>query len=266
MRLLVIVPSRLERDSSGRLFLAKALDAIAAQQLSSAPGSGLDIAVKISIGVDPGAVLPTDLTLPEHAGVSHAAARSQASALNAAAEALDHDFVAILEDDDRWLPGHLETSLRALHERELDFVSSTQLQIDEKGNVASIFDFPTPSGWVMRRAVWQSVGPFDTSYRYHLDNEWLGRLAARGFRRGHLVECTAPLDPRWMSVRPWLHHVLTNGGPRSTLLRHDQPAPLVHRMVHAGSGMSAVANDSKARSTSQQEYERLARTYGRIPW
>ena len=262
MKLLVIVPSRLERNGAGRLFLANALDSIAAQQLPS----DLDIAVEISIGVDPGAVLPTDLTLPESATVAHAAARSQAAALNAAARPSDHDFIAILEDDDRWLPGHLETSLRALNERDLDFVSSTQLQIDETGKVASIFDFPTPSGWVMRRAVWQTVGPFDTSYRYHLDNEWLGRLGARGFRRGHLIECTAPLEPRWMSVRPWLHHVLTNGGPRSTLLRHGQPAPLVHRMVHAGSGMSAVASDAAAHSTSQQEYERLARTYGRIPW
>ena len=266
MKLLVIVPSRLERNGSGRLFLAHALDSIASQQLPSALGPDREIAVEISIGVDPGAVLPTDLTLPENARVSHAAARSQAAALNAAAEMIDHDFIAILEDDDRWLPGHLEKSLRALHDRDLDFISSTQLQIDETGEVASIFDFPTPSGWVMRRAVWQTVGPFDTSYRYHLDNEWLGRLAARGFRRGHLVESTAPLDPRWMSVRPWLHHLLTNGGPHSTLLRHDQPAPLVHRTVHAGSGMSAVATDAAAQSTSQHEYERLARTYGRIPW
>ena len=262
MKLLVIVPSRLERIGSGRLFLAKALDSIAAQRLPS----GLDVTVEISIGVDPGAMLPVDLILPENARVSHAAARSQASALNAAAEGIDHDFIAILEDDDQWLPGHLETSVQALQDRALDFVSSTQLQIDASGEVASIFDFPTPSGWVMRRAVWQSVGPFDTSYRYHLDNEWLGRLAASGFQRGHLVECTAPLEPRWMSVRPWLHHVLTNGGPRSTLLRHDQPAPLVHRMVHAGSGMSAVASDAVAHSRSQQEYERLARKYGRIPW
>jgi hypothetical protein len=262
MRLLVVVPSRLKRNGAGRLFLANAIDSIAAQRLPA----DLGVEIEVSIGVDPGAVVPADLKLPKAATVSHAVAPSQAEALNAAAGVFDHDALAILEDDDHWLPGHLEKSLRALHERELDFVSSTQLQVDEMGEVSSIFDFPTPSGWVMRRSVWQAVGPFDTSYRYHLDNEWLGRLAARGFRRGHLVECTAPLDPRWMVMRPWLHHVLTNGGPRSTLLRHDQPSPLVHRMVHNGSGMSAVASDATARSTSRQEYERLARTYGRIPW
>ena len=262
MRLLVIVPTRLKRNEAGRLFLSHALDSIAAQTLPS----DLDVDVDISIGVDPGAVLPADLTLPAAATVSEAATPSQASALNAAAGVFDHDVLAILEDDDHWLPGHLEKSLRALQDRELDFVSSTQLQVDEAGEISSIFDFPTPSGWVMRRTVWESVGPFDTSYRYHLDNDWLGRLAARGFRRGHLVESTAPLDPRWMMMRPWLHHVLTNGGPHSTLLRHDQPSPLVQRMVHAGSGMSAVASDAAAQSTSRHEYERLARTYGRIPW
>lgn len=262
MRLLVVVPSRLKRNGAGRLFLANALDSIAAQMLPR----DLDVDVEISIGVDPGAVMPADLKLPEAATVSHAVAPSQAAALNAAAGVFEHDVLAILEDDDSWLPDHLEKSLRALHDRRFDFVSSTQLQVDEQGEISSIFDFPTPSGWVMRRTVWQSVGPFDTSYRYHLDNEWLGRLAAQGFRRGHLVECTAPLDPRWMVMRPWLHHVLTNGGPHSTLLRHDQPSPLVHRMVHNGSGMSAVASDTAAKATSTQEYERLARTYGRIPW
>jgi hypothetical protein len=262
MRLLVIVPSRLERGRDGRPFLAKALDSIAAQTVAA--GRGID--VEISIGVDPGAVLPADLALPANATVAQATARSQAAALNAAAQKFDHDLLAILEDDDVWLPGHLERSLGALQDRRLDFVSTTQLQVDEAGEIASVFDFPTPSGWVMRRAVWQTVGPFDPSYRYHLDNDWLGRLAARGFRRGHLVECTAPLDPRWMAVRPWLHHVLTNGGPHSTLLRHDQPTPLVRRMVHAGSGMSAVASDAASHSASRQEYERLAHTYGRVPW
>lgn len=262
MKLLVIMPSRLQRNRSGRLFLADALDSIAAQTCMA----DRSIDLEISIGTDPGTELPDDLALPDNAVVSRATAASQASALNAAARALDHDVLAFLEDDDLWLSDHLATSLHALEERGLDFVSSTQLQVDEAGAITSVFDFPTPSGWVMRRAVWQAVGPFDPSYRYHLDNDWLGRLAARGVRRGHLVERTAPVDPRWMAVRPWLHHVLTNGGPNSTLVRHEDPTPLVRRMVHSGSGMSAVASDAAARSTSEQEYRRLARTYGRIPW
>jgi len=262
MSLRVLVPSRLGRDRSGRLFLTGALESIAAQA-RVLDGS---VAIAASIGIDPGSTVPADLALPQWATISEGASRSQAAAINAAAMSLDHDLVAILEDDDRWLPGHLAVGLAAIRDHDLDFVSSTQLQVDHDGDAISIFDFPTPSGWVMRREVWESVGGFDTGYRYHLDNDWLGRLAERGFRRGHMVESTAPIDPRWMAVRPWLHHVLTNGGPRSRILRHDHEAPLVRRLVHAGSGMSAVSSNRDAEAMSRREYERLTNRYGHIPW
>lgn len=262
MNLLIVVPSRLKRNALGRLFLSESLDSIAAQR----PPADTAVRIEIAIGVDPGAEIPDDLSLPSNATVSRAASPSQAAALNAATKAFDHDFLAILEDDDQWLPDHLQTSLGALRQHALDFVSTTQLQVDESGQIASIFDFPTPSGWVMRREVWHSVGPFDDSYRYHLDNEWLGRLASRGFRRGHLVEATAPVDARWMVMRPWLKNVLTHGGPRSTLFRHGNPVPNVRRLIHGGSGMTAINVDPTAHASSTLEYERLARTYGRIPW
>lgn len=262
MNLLILMPSRFKRRASGRLFLCDALESIAAQRIPADQAFRIEIA----IGADPGTEIPDDLSLPSNATVSRAASPSQAAALNAAAAAFDHDVLAILEDDDQWLPDHLDTSLGALRQHALDFVSNTQLQVDESGRVASIFDFPTPSGWVMRREVWHAVGPFDGSYRYHLDNDWLGRLASRGFRRGHLVESTAPLDTRWMVMRPWLKNVLTNGGPHSTLVRHGNPVPNVRRLIHVGSGMSAIGSDPVAHATSTQEYERLSRTYGRIPW
>jgi len=262
MKMLVLVPSRLKRKQAGGLFLSEAMHSIAGQKIPS----DFDVRVEISIGVDPGGVLPGDLSMPANATVSEAASASQAFALNAAAARFDHDFVAILEDDDQWLPSFLHASLLALHQNELDFVSTTQLQTDESGKIVSINDFPIPSGWVMRRTVWQTVGPFDTTFKYHLDNEWLGRLALRGFRRGHLVEATAPIDANWMAVRPWLRNVLNYGGPHSTLLRHGSPIPLVTRMVHAGSGTSALRADPGARATSQREYGRLVETFGRIPW
>ncbi len=262
MNLLIVVPSRLRRNASGQLFLSESLDSIAAQRIPT----DTPVHIEIAIGVDPAENVPDDLMPPPNATVSRAASPSQAAALNAAAAAFDHDFLAILEDDDQWLPNHLADSLGALQQHALDFVSTTQLQVDESGEIASIFDFPTPSGWVMRREVWHSVGPFDSSYRYHLDNDWLGRLASRGFRRGHLVEATAPVDTRWMVMRPWLKNVLTNGGPHSTLVRHGNPVPNVRRLVHGSSGMSAVGLDPAAHATSTQEYQRLAMTYGRIPW
>ena len=262
MKLLVLVPTRLKRNQAGRLFLAQALQSIAGQEFPP----HLDVRLEISIGVDPGAVLPDDLTMPPNATVSEAASASQTFALNAAAARFDHDFLAILEDDDQWLPRFLHISLAALQQKELDFVSSTQLQVDESGKIVSIFDFPTPSGWVMRRTVWETVGPFDTSFQYHLDNEWLGRLALRGFRRAHLLEATAPVDVAWMSVRPWLQKYMKYAGNHATLLRHGDPEPLVRRTVHAGSGMASVRADATAKATSQREYARLVERFGRIPW
>lgn len=263
MKLIVLVPSRLDRDRSGRPYLAGALDSIAAQEPPADPA----VDVEASIGIDPGTALPPDLDLPAWATVAEARTRSQAAALNAAAaRAADHDFVAILEDDDRWLPQHLRESLAAIRDHDLDFVSTTQLQVDEDGAILSIFDFPTPSGWVMRRPVWEAVGGFDAGYRYHLDNDWLGRLAAGGFRRGHLVEATAPIEPSWMAVRPWLRNVLACGGPRSRLVRHGHPMPLVRRLVHGRSGMAAIRGDAAARETSHREYQCLTMQYGRIPW
>ena len=262
MKMLVLVPSRLKRNRSGHLFLAQALQSIARQEFPAE----FDVRVEISIGVDPGAILPDDLLMPSNATVSEAASASQAFALNAAAARFDHDFLAILEDDDQWLPSFLHVSLAALQLKELDFVSSTQLQVDESGMIVSINDFPIPSTWVMRRTVWETVGPFDTSFQYHLDNEWLGRLALRGFQRGHLVEATAPIDAAWMVVRPWLQKFLKYGGPHATLLRHGNPIPLVSRMVHGGSGMSTLRTDPGAKATSRREYGRLDETFGRIPW
>ena len=262
MKLLVLVPTRLKRNQAGQLFLAQALQSIAGQKIPS----DLDVRMEISIGVDPCAVLPDDLSMPPNATVSEAAFASQTFALNAAAARFDHDFLAILEDDDQWLPSFLHVSLVALQQKELDFVSSTQLQIDESGEIVSIFDFPTPSGWVMRRMVWETVGPFDTSFQYHIDNEWLGRLALNGFRRAHLVEATAPIDVAWMSVRPWLKNFMKSAGQHATLLRHGNPSPLVRRTVHAGSGMASVRADATAKATSQREYARLVERFGRIPW
>lgn len=262
MRVLVLVPTRLKRDRAQRLFLESALRSIAAQQLPAEPG----IRIEVSIGVDPGAAIPGDLLLPSNATVAEATGASQACALNAAAARFDHDVLAILEDDDQWRPDFLHVSLAAMQRHRLDFVSTTQLQVDDAGRILGINDFPIPSGWVMRRSAWEAVGPFDVSYRFHLDNEWLGRLALRGGRRAHLLESTAPIDPDWMDVRPWLRSFVECAGPNAGLLRHADPVPLVIRAVHGGSGMAMLRKDPTAQMVGRQEYERLFAAFGRVPW
>lgn len=262
MRVLVLVPTRLKRNSAQRLFLEVALQSIAAQQLPAE----LNVRVEVSIGIDPGAVLPADFLLPSNATVVEAASASQACALNAAAARFDHDVLAILEDDDQWAPNFLHLSLVVMERHGVNFISSTQLQVDDAGKTLGINDFPIPSGWVVRRVAWEAVGPFDVSYRFHLDNEWLGRLALHGGRRGHLLESTAPIDLEWMDVRPYLRKYMECAGPNAGLMRHGNPVPLVTRLVHGGSGMALLRNNQEAQKLGQLEYERLRATFGRIPW
>jgi hypothetical protein len=257
-RILVVIPSRLERARDGRYFLEKAIASIATQKPAR------DIAVDVVVGIDPGAAVPLLLTGPFVRFVS-APEASQASALNAAASLFDHDLIAFLEDDDLWSEQFLEVALPALDRA--PFVSSTQLEVDAAGEVICINDFPTPSGWIMRRDVWTAVGPFDASYRYHLDNDWLGRLGESGFPRLHLVEATAPLHPQVLkTLRPRLHRALAFSGGRTELARHKYALPLVRRLVHLGSGMAHIQTDADSRAASDVEHARLVERFGRIPW
>lgn len=259
----IMIPSRLEGPQPGSLFLERAVASIRGQALS-AP---LDI--RIVVGVDAGAAIPPGLgaKLGEPLAVRfvESEGRSQAAALNAAMGAADGDYAAILEDDDQWRPDFLPTALQVL--RDFDFVSSTQLEVDGRGQILRINDFATPSGWIMRRSVLEAVGPFDPEYRLHLDNDWLGRLGRTGVRRAHLIEATAPADfDMAVQVRPWLANLMRLGRPRVVLARHNSPWPCIVRLVHPGSGMQRVAGDPALQEVSRLEYERLVKIYGDVPW
>jgi hypothetical protein len=258
-RILVVIPSRLQASPQGPLFLDGAVRSIVGQRLSRAAE------INVAVGVDPGQeTVAAARDFGAFVSFHAAPAASQAAALNAAAARLDHDYIAFLEDDDVWSPAFLDLALGVLETA--DFVSSTQLEIGPRGGVIGVNDFPIPSGWVMRRAVWEAVGGFDPSYRYHLDNDWLGRLAGSGAARVHLVESTAPLiDSVVKANRPQLHLVLTNGGPRVRLQRHRFAVPLVRRLVHPGSGMGQIRQNAEAYAASQAEYHRLIARYGRLP-
>ena len=226
--------------------------------------SSTAVEVEIAVGVDPDAEAPERLSAP-FIHVVRSASASQASALNSAAARFDHDFIAFLEDDDEWRPQFLDVAIRALEQA--PFVSSTQLEIQPTGEVVCINDFPTPSGWIMRRAVWEQVGGFDETYRFHLDNEWLGRLADAKIARIHLVESTAPILPGLLAtLRPRLHRAVTFSGECVTLRRHRYAVPLVRRMVHRGSGMAQIQLDPEKRAVSNAEIQRLIDRFGRLPW
>ena len=257
----VIIPSRLApaADSGERLFLEDAVHSI--RQQATIDGEH----IQVIVGVDMGAVAPAGLVQRLGIELVESGGRSQAAALNAAAERAEGEFLAILEDDDVWDFRFLRIALDALGKAQ--FASSTQLELDPMREVLRINDFPTPSGWIMRLETFRAVGRFDESYRWHLDNDWLGRLGESGRSRVHLVEATAPVMPQIAAqVRPWLHNVLRLGGPSIRLVRHEFTVPLIIRRVHAGSGMNRIANDAALMAQSQSEYARLVQRYGRAPW
>ncbi len=263
MKIAVVIPSRLARINpaapTSPRFLERALASIAAQSIV-AQGHALQPIV----AVDPGRGDEARALLPGAVVVVEGKQASQASALNAGLEAADSDAVAILEDDDQWQQNFLEQALAAFEVA--DFVSSTQLATLVNGDVLRIFDFPTPSGWVIKRATLERVGGFNVDYRWHLDNEWLGRLAATGVTRLHLVEATAPVHPPLVrETRPVLARVMAHGGPKSGLMRHSLPWPMVVRCSHPGSGMAQIVQDPEKSAQSAREHAALQAQYGFMP-
>jgi hypothetical protein len=258
----VVIPSRLGRRADGELFLNQAIAAARGQVVSE------NIRLEFYVGIDADAeVSPDYASLP---GVTfiRSRGRGQSAAINAAAAAAatkDHNFIALLEDDDRWEPNFLAWTLSFLET--CDFASSNQLEIDDEDHAIRVNDFPTPSGWIMSAELWRHIGGFDESLRWHVDNDWLGRLAMSGARRIHLVEATAPVTAEnCAQVRPWIANVLNLGGPHSAVRRHLSSQPLVRRTVHSGSGMYKIAASPAALAESQNEYRQLVARYGRVPW
>jgi len=258
----IIIPSRTQDSQLD--FLDRAVRSIAAQSALSA------LEVEILIALDPGQSIDVE-RLSAAAGemklkTVNGVLSGQAPALNAGIRGFDADLVAFLEDDDRWRDQYLKVVLDAL-EQGAGFISSTQLELDERNRVVKINDFPIPSGWVMPARTLREVGQFNEDYRFHLDNEWLGRLAATGALRCHLVEATAPVKPeRMAAARPQLLNYHRNGGEKAGLLRHGDPIPLILRLVHSGSGMEGIRTRREMHEISVAEQGRLVATYGRLPW
>jgi glycosyltransferase involved in cell wall biosynthesis len=257
MRLSVVIASRLERsrNGSGALLLERAVASVERQTLS------LD--VEILVGLDHG-VAPPD-ALRERSVVWRNAPRGggQAAAMNAALAPAQGDVIAFLEDDDWWGPRHLEFAVPRLDY--FSFVSSVQLLFDESDTYKGIFDYPTPSGWVMRRALADEIGPFNEEYRYHLDSEWLGRLNRTGHRRCHLVEATARLSRLGLWRRD-LRHFYTNAPAGSRIDRLDGAPPQVHRLVNRAGGMARIAAGGSAQERSRAERRLLERNFGGRYW
>ncbi|MFO1490462.1 MAG: glycosyltransferase family 2 protein [Kiritimatiellia bacterium] len=100
----VVVPTRNRPE-----LLARALASIAAQTWRE-----LQVIVVNDAGCDVAEVVKPFLTRPEDQYLRHDANRGLSAARNTALAAAAGKYVAYLDDDDRWLPHHVETLVTAL--------------------------------------------------------------------------------------------------------------------------------------------------------
>jgi hypothetical protein len=263
LKLAVIIPTRLKlctSETGSRTFIERAMGSALAQILDQS------VTITFIAGVDADADVPARLAQRPDVLIARSTGRSQTLALNAAIALVDesYDFAAFLEDDDLWAPEFLAWSLLALVDH--DFVSMSHIEVDENGKTVNIQDFPTPSSWLMPIKTLRRVGAVDPRSKWHYDNEWLGRLGQSGLRRCHLLEKTAPLSFPGSLWRSGIRHLRRDTGPTTTLLRHASDMPLVVRLVHSGSGTTAVQSGGVATQESKIEYKWLIGRYGHIPW
>jgi len=251
-KLTVIIPSR-THDKQTK-FLIKATDSIFKQNIIK------KFDLTILVAIDKGSsVKNVGLEKKKDIRFIESNGNSQAAALNAGIKETsdENGFVSILEDDDEWLPEFLFFAREALNN--FDFVSSNQSQFSEDGKFLGILDFPTPSGWLMPVSTLMKVGNFNESFKWHLDNEWLGRLAKTKSSRLHLIESSA-------QKRPELQKLVNYSLGFSKIGSHTLGTPLIKRILHSKSGTNQISNDKLKFEDSQKEYELLNKKFGRIPW
>jgi hypothetical protein len=259
----VIIPSRLQplpsTIVSGTLCLDRAVNS--AWRQTHRPH-------EVIVGLDPGALDKVPARFRD-GGVFFvmASQATQAHAVNGAASLAQGEWLAFLEDDDAWEPAWLATALSVVGDR-FDFVTSNQREVDEGGNFVRHNDFPTCSGWVVRRDIWKSLGGFDEDW-YHCDTAFLAKANAAGVRRCHILESGAlNIAPEGDVVTEahrrfaWIQNV----GAHSALVESTAPDSLVHRMVNSAGRFAAIGTDPAVGARSAAEHQEMVRRWGAVGW
>lgn len=189
---------------------------------------------------------------------------------NVAFAAAAGEYVALLDSDDRWLPDHLEASVKALEQTGKDIVYSTVLMVadgtdfvlgswgptaDEmKDFPQSLFgrSFVTPSATVLRRQVIADVGPWSTSHLYCEDFDFWLRCVAAGktfhclggcrclYRKNHAGATTQRLCGTLEEVAMTTEHYMHMRGMRpKTCRKYAAKAYLLAAQFHRTSNVDA---------------------------
>jgi glycosyltransferase involved in cell wall biosynthesis len=139
--------------------------------------------------------------LPEIRGLEvtlvHTFGAGPAVARNAAARGARGAVLAFLDDDDRWRPEHLEGLAAAFADPELDFawrdceivrerldeservaLESVTIECDWDDGLVRENDYLPPSGWGVRRVLFERLGGFDESFARSEDWDFVLRAAA----------------------------------------------------------------------------------------
>ncbi len=257
----VVIPSALRFAPCGELWLTKALRSVATQTLQP---------IEVIVGVDPGQsrnLVMEAIGMEKTPFVTFAAygtVKGHQAASNAACQQATGEWIAFIEDDDQWRPEHLETLYRVAEAHGVDFVTTSQVLIRD-GREVSTFDFPTASGWLMRRSVWTALGGFDIRFKTHHDNLALAMLHSAGVKRIHVVEEDANLDRHgapWAD-RSWLRNIAIF----ATVLRLGGLKRLtVDRTLHAESILAQNDRDVEKRQRAEDELAALRVLYQHHGW
>lgn len=253
----VIIPSALRTmPQVPGMWLWRAIRSVTAQTLRPH---------EIIVGLDPRVVLPDrviDMGRSIPVSYRNGSIPGHQAAMNAAAAVALSPLLAFLEDDDEWAENHLELLAQVMKNTRAAFVSTSQLEVDAEGkSLGRVFDYPTASGWLMTRLLWMQMKGFDTRFKIHHDNEFLGRLNARGEKRAHVIEDVED-SADGVIGRPHLRLIAKHAQiVRLTGLKE----PTVRRTVNAGgSVLDTVGMNPVKRLRSGKEYAAIEILFGDV--
>jgi glycosyltransferase involved in cell wall biosynthesis len=152
---------------------------------------------------------------PEIRVVAAAHPLGAAGVRNRAIDQARGEFVAFLDDDDRWHPGFLDAQVAQLDaHREAELATTGHVEVDPSGRISRpdlrpLFEYPDPlvrflaecpvhtmSVVACRRSAFARVGPLDEGLSIVHDFDWFVRLALLGGKHVHedeeLVERALP--------------------------------------------------------------------------